>query len=81
MQMHMVVCICVIQGKASLPESLKLRANLHFQLLSNSGHKKEIKARLYQMGGKLPVNIHQIWNLPRLGNRTAFYKGEMKSDF
>jgi len=80
MQMHMVMCIHVVQRESRLSKRFKLRAYFRFKLPPDVGVKEKPETRPREMGRKRSGCIHQIWNLPRGQDGSAFHQRQMEPD-
>ena len=79
MQMHMIMCVYVIQGETGLLKRIELRTNFPFQLAAHLPHKEISETGTHQIRIEHPRAIDEVRDLFRRKNRPAAHHDDMET--
>ena len=71
MNVHVIVCVHMIQRKACIPKCLELGSYFGAQLAPDP-RPAEIETGPYKAAGEFPVGVHQVGHLLPRQNRLTF---------
>jgi hypothetical protein len=73
MEVHVIVCIDVIENQPGSLKGLKLSPDFSLQLLPDAWAKKPLIPGAHEASGKHAPFIHKIWNDSRSEQWTPFH--------